>query len=122
MKFASLDHFGVSPWRLGCVGVAAASAAWLLSEAALGSVLGQAKPAVLPVVAALVFYMVVSIPRRLLGRQKVSEAREAVLLSAAARACREVTGSRPRTLMMLKPREPALARSTGAAAWMVLLG
>ena len=73
-------------------------------------------------VSGLVFYTVASVPRRLLDRQRVSEAREAVLLSASARACLEVTGSRPRTLAMVKPRDPVLARSLGGAVRMVLLG
>ena len=122
MKFASLDHFGLSAWRLACIGVAAASAAWLASEAALGGVLGEAKPAVLLLVSSLVFYLVVSIPRRLLDRARVQEARESVLLSASARACLQVTGSRPRTLMLVRPRVPSVARAVRESSRMVLLG
>ncbi len=122
MRFASLEHFGLSAWRLAGVGLASASAAWLLADLALGDVLGGAEPAVLLVASAAVFYLVVSTPRRLMDRQRVAESREAVLLSTSARACLEVTGSRPRTLIMLKPREAALAASVTSAARMVLLG
>lgn len=122
MKFSSLEHFGLSAWRLVGVGLASASAAWFLTGLVLGGALGGAGPAVMLVVSAMVFYLVVSIPRRLLDRQKVAEAREAVLLSTSARACLEVTGSRPRSLMMLRPVEPALAKSVASAARKVLLG
>lgn len=122
MRFASLEHFQLSAWRLTGVGLAAASASWLATELALGQVLGQAKPAVLLLVSSMVFYLVISTPRRLLDVQRAEEAREAVLLSTAAKACLNVTGSRPRTLMLLKPKEPALAASMGTAARMVLLG
>ncbi|MDG7011315.1 MAG: hypothetical protein JRN57_04260 [Nitrososphaerota archaeon] len=122
MRFSSLEHFGLSAWRLACVGIASASGGWLLGDLVLGGVLGQAKPGILLIISALVFYLVVSVPRRMLDGRRVSEAREAVPLSASARACLEVTGSRPRTLMMVRPREPSLARSLEAAARMVLLG
>ncbi|MDG6902203.1 MAG: hypothetical protein JRM80_09620 [Nitrososphaerota archaeon] len=121
MRFASLEHFGLSAWRLGCVCLASASAAWLFVDFALG-VLGEAKPAAVVAVSALVFYLVASVPRRLLDRQRVAEAREAVVLAASARACLEVTGSRARTLMAVRPREPATARAVRRAARLVLLG
>lgn len=122
MKFASLEHFGLSAWRLACVGLASASAAWLLCDFVLGGVLGEAKPAVVLVASSVVFYVVVSIPRRLLDRWRFSESREAVLLTASAKACLEVTGSRPRTLMALRPRAPELAGTVRSAARRVLLG
>ncbi|MDE1858412.1 MAG: hypothetical protein KGI26_05045 [Thaumarchaeota archaeon] len=122
MRFASLDHFGLSAWRLACVGLASASAAWLLSGAAFGGILGQAEPAALMMVSAAVFYLVVTVPRRAVERQRVEAARESVLLSASARACLGVTGSRPRTLMMLEPREPSVAMAVKRAARLVLLG
>jgi hypothetical protein len=122
MRFESLDQFGLSAWRLVGVGVVVASGAWLLAGVALGGVLGEAKPVALLMVSSLVFYLVVTTPRRLLDSRRVEEAREAVLLSFSARACLSVTGSRPRTLVMLRPREPSLARSVQGAARMVLLG
>jgi hypothetical protein len=122
LKFGSLEHYGASPWRLACVGVAAASAAWLAASSVLGDVLGQAKPGVLLLVAALTFYMVARVPGRLMAGQRVAEAREAVPLSAFARACLSVTGSRAKTLMLLRPRDSVLARPLRGAARMVLLG
>ena len=122
MRFDSLEHFGLSTWRLACVGLAAASGAWIVAEFSFGELLGEAEPAGLLVISGLVFYLVVSTPKRVLERERVAEAREAVYLSAYARACLEVTGSRPRTVMMLRPRERNTARAAGGAARMVLLG
>lgn len=122
MRFNSLEYFGLSAWKLACVGAAASSAAWAVAEVALGGILGESEPAVLVVVSVLVFYLVVSIPRRLLDGERVAEARESVLLSASAKACLSVTGSRARTLMLLRPREAATGRSVAEAARLVLLG
>jgi hypothetical protein len=122
MRFTSLEYFGLSAWRLACVGVALSSGAWVGAEIALGGVLGESEPAVLLVVSVLVFYLVVSVPRRVLDGQRAAEARESVLLSASAKACLNVTGSRARTLMMLRPREAATSRSVAVAARLVLLG
>jgi hypothetical protein len=122
MRFASLSHFGLSVWRIICVGVAASSAAWLLTGLAVGDALGQGKVPVEALVSVLVFYIVVSTPRRELDRQRVAQAQESVLLSAASKSILSVTGSRPRTLVHLWSREPALAETVDRAARMVLLG
>lgn len=122
MNFASLDHFGLSPWRIGLVGLAASSAAWLTMGLALGNSIGGAKPAILLAVSALIFYLTVSTPRRLLDRQRVTQARESVLLSASAKAVLSVTGSRPRTVIMLRPRDATIERTVSEAGRMLLLG
>lgn len=122
MKFASLEHYGLSPWRLACVGVSFSCSAWFAADLVLGSVLGGAKLEVLVLLSCMVFYLVVTIPRRLYERQRASEAREAVLLSASARTYLQVSGSRPRTLMMLRAQEKSIARALAGAAKLVLLG
>jgi hypothetical protein len=122
LKFGSIDHFGISIPKLAAVGGAVSCAATLTAWVAVGGVLGQARGVILPVVGALVFYAVVSTPRRLRDRERASQARESVLLSAEAKACLEATGSRSRTLMLLRAREPALALGIGDAGREVLLG
>lgn len=89
---------------------------------ALGGALGQATGPVALVVGILVFYMVVSTPRRLLDRERVSQARESPLLAAVSTACLKVTGSRSKTLLMLKPREQSLVAAASQGARLVLLG
>ncbi len=122
MRFASLDHFRISPWRIGAVGAAAAGGSGLSTELVLGDSVGQARVAIALIVAALVLYIVLSTPRRLLDAQRVSQARESPLLSASASACLAVTGSRPRTLILLRSRDQALADSLRDTGRRVLLG
>ena len=73
-------------------------------------------------VGTLVFYFVLSAPRRLADSQRLAEARESPLLSASAAACLTVTGSRPRTIVLMRPRDPALKASLSEAGRKVLLG
>ncbi|MDG6910686.1 MAG: hypothetical protein JRN08_09990 [Nitrososphaerota archaeon] len=122
MRFASLDHFDISALRMAAVGASASAAAALLAGVTLGGVLGQATPATLLVVAVLVFYIVLTTPRRILDGQRVAQARESVVLSAAAKACLNVTGSRSRTLLLLRPRDPTFAAAVADAGRMVLVG
>ena len=105
-------------------GVSAALSAGgaLLTWAVTGDALGQARDAVAAVVGALAFYFVLSAPRRLADSQRLAEARESPLLSASAAACLAVTGSRPRTIVLMRPRDPALQASLKEAAREVLLG
>jgi hypothetical protein len=122
MRFASFEAFGISIWRMLLVGIAASTLGGLGLWLALGSALGEAKLATLLVVAALIFYVTVSSPRRLFDHQRVSQARESLPLSAAAQACLEVTGSRSKTLMLVRPKEQALSAAVKEAARRILLG
>ena len=122
MRIASYDHFGVSPPKLIGIGLASSLAAYFAIWDLLAEALGEASQPAALVVAALVFYMVVSTPRRILDRQRLSEAREAVALSASAMACLSVTGSRSKTFMMLRPRDQTSASATRECAREILLG
>ncbi len=122
MKFASLDHFGLSAWRVAAVGLATSSASWLLAGFAFGGALGTAGTPVFAVIAAAVFYIVVTTPRRLLDRERLSQAREAVLLASSSRALLEVTRSRSRSVLLLRPRGSAFAAAVERASKMLLLG
>jgi hypothetical protein len=122
VRFASLEHFGLSAWRVSCVGVAAACACWLTTGLAVGDSLGEGKTVVLLLIAALVFYVVVTTPKRILQSERMSQAREALIMSAGVKALLEVTGSRPRTLILFRPRGTALRRAFREAARLALLG
>ncbi len=122
MKFESLDRLEVSIWRLMGLGVAASSASAAILSVVLGDSLGGAKMPTLFVISVLVFYIVATGPRRVLDRQRVAQARESLPLGAAAAACLHVTGSRSRTLILLRSREPALAAVENECARRVLLG
>ena len=104
------------------LGVALSSAAAAATSLVVGGSLGGAGPAAMLVVGSLSFYIVLSTPRRLLDARRVAQAREAPLLSSSAAACLAVTGSRSRTLVFLRPRDPGLAASAKEAGRRVLLG
>lgn len=122
MKLASLDRFGISPLKLVALAALISGCLTLAASEALGDVLGGGTGPTLVSIAALLFYAVVSTPRRLLDAQRVAQAKESVLLSAAATACLSVTGSRPRTILLLRSRDPAISRSLSDIARKVLLG
>ena len=122
MKLTSLEHFRIDPLKLGGVASVVAGAAGGAMSWALGNALGGASAGVVAVTTVLVWYMVFSTPRRLLEAERVSQARESVLLSVAARACMEVTGSRSRTIMLLRARGRELSEALHEARRRTLLG
>ena len=122
MRFASFEAFGISVRRMLALGLAASALAGVGLGLALGDTLGEARLAILMVIATLVFYVTVSAPRRLLDHQRVAQSRESLLLSASAYACMKVTGSRSMTFMLLRPREQALSAAVKEAARKILLG
>lgn len=122
MNFASFEHLDVDPWRVVLVGAATSGAVLLGCGLVLGTVLGQDTVAAEIVVALLVFYIVLSTPRRLVDAQRVGQARESVLLSVASNACMIATGSRPRTLMLLHAGEPELKKALTELGRSILLG
>lgn len=122
MKFSSLDLFGVSPFRIACFASIAAAGGVLLTRIATGDALQNAGWAVALAVGALVFYFVLSTPRRLADSQRLSEARESPLLSASTAACLAMTGSRARTVLLARARDPALKTSLEEAGRRILLG
>ena len=122
MKITSFEHFDISPLRISMLAIVASTSVASMTGALAGNVLRQAEPVTLVVVGALVFYIVLSTPRRLIDGQRVAQARESLLISAQASACLTVAGSRPRSLLLLRPREETFAKAVAGAGRMVLLG
>lgn len=122
MSVASLQRFGVSPARIVALAAAMSTAVAFLTRVVTGGVLGHATDVVSLAVGGLVFYFVLSAPRRIADGQRLAEARETPLLSASAAACLAVTGSRSRTIVLLRPRDPALKAGLKEAGREVLLG
>jgi hypothetical protein len=122
MRFVALDHFGVSAWRLMGISLSGSIGAAVLTWTLFGEALGAARTPTALVVAVLVLYILLSSPRRLLDGERVVQARESMVLSAAAMACLKVTGSRSKTLVTLRPRDPTLASALTEAGRRVLLG
>jgi hypothetical protein len=122
LKLASLDHFNLSPAKITLLALVTAAGVAFAAGEALGDVLGGVTVPVLFVIAALMFYIVVSTPRRLLDSQRVAQAKESVLLSAAASACLGVSGSRSRTLLLLRSRDTVISQTISEIGRRVLLG
>ena len=122
MRIASFEHFDLRPWRFILVSAVAAACAgtlvWTITGEALGAVAGPAAT----VVTLVSFYAIASIPRRLLDRQRVAQARDSVVVSAAAMACLGVTGSRSRTVIFLRSGEPTVSVALREAGRKILLG
>ncbi|QQG49151.1 MAG: hypothetical protein HY247_02230 [archaeon] len=91
---------------------------WALSRLPLGETAYGAALAV----GATVFYIVVTTPRRLLEVQALSQAREAVLLTASTASLLQATGSRSRTILTVHPRDQGVQSAVRHAGRDILLG
>ena len=122
MRISSYEHLGVGLVRMVMVAAVVSVGSGAALVVVLGSALGGGAGLAALVVGAMVFYLVMTAPRRAMDRERATQARESLALSAAAMACLGVTGSRSKTLMLLKPRDRAFGRATREGARMVLLG
>ena len=101
MKAASYERLGISVPRIVTAAASASLAAVVGAGVALGGVMGEGTSPTLLVLGALVFYIVMSAPRRIVDGRRLAQSREAVILSAASLACLNVTKSRARTVLMI---------------------
>jgi hypothetical protein len=108
--------------RTALLAAGASLASTIASGLALEGVLGQGTPLILIVTGVLVFYIVLSAPRRIIDGRRISQSREAVLLSGAALACLSVTRSKSRTAVMLRSRDPSIRNALSDVGRRVLLG
>jgi hypothetical protein len=122
VRFASFEAFGISIWKIVAISLISSVVLSIGVSLAIGDALGQAKAAALLVIAILVFYIALSSPRRLFDQQRVAQSRESLLFSASAQACLTVTGSRSKTLMLIRPKENALGSAVKEAGRRILLG
>lgn len=122
MKLASIEHYRISALKLVALGGSISVVFALTFYLLLGRSLGAATPAYVLVAAVLVFYLVLSTPRRILAAETSEEAKESVQLSLAATAAMKVTGSRSRTVMLLRARSNGLAAALCSAKRGTLLG
>jgi len=122
MKFASLEQFGIDPKRLATVALAASMATAIALRILVGGILGSATIGFEVVASGLVFYIVLTTPRRMLDSCRISQAREAVLLSAVASASTSVTGSRTRTFLLMKSGDEEIAAVLADVKRVLLLG
>lgn len=122
MRFGSLEHFGISPWRITTFALGTSTVFASAVGFSVGMVLGLARFPILFVIASATFYLIITTPRRIIDRQRMSQAKDSVTLSAAIKATMGVVGSRCRTLALMRPRDESLAKATREAMRNVLLG
>ncbi len=122
MRFSSWDSMGLDRRKMSLVvllvGSCAACSVLVATFATLGAVsvlLGLA-------VGGLASYVVGGFPKRSLDRTAIMQAREAPVLAASAAIFLESTGSRSKTVMMLRSAEPRLASMIEEAKRSTLLG
>jgi hypothetical protein len=122
MRFGSLEHYGVNTWRLALVATAAAviCAAGVLLAA--GGVLGTAAPGLVLVVGSIAFYLVATVPKRMLETSAMLQSKEAPSLAVMASVDFEATRSRSRTILMMMPVDRELAAEVTGAKRAILLG
>ena len=84
--------------------------------------LGAAAPELSLVVAITVFYMVVSLPKRLFDASSFSQSQEAPSLSVMASVDFEATHSRSRTMLMLRTSDPEISGALERIRRAILLG
>lgn len=120
--FASIDRMGVDPPKLIALGALGAAFTGMIIWLSLGDVLGGIIWEFDAVCSALVFYVVVSIPRRVIEARKVSQSREAVFLASVAAASSRVIGSRNRTVFLLRSREGEIEEALEDARRAICLG
>jgi hypothetical protein len=122
MRIESFEHFGIDSRRLLLLGLSAAVVTAMACAAVAGDALGPATVEVDSVLGALVCYLVVSTPRRVLDSQRVAQARESVPLSVAGAAFLTATGSRSKCMLLLRSKDRELARALTNARRRILLG
>lgn len=122
MRFSSWDSLGLSFGRMLLavllVGLFAGGAVLL----ATFEIFGTASVLLCLVVGGLAAYVVAGIPKRVLDRAAVMQARDAPVLAASAAIFLESTGSRSKTVMMLRSPEPRLSTIIEQAKRSTLLG
>jgi len=122
MKLASYNHLGISAPRIVALALVVSVGGTSTAAVALGGALRGGTLPTLLVVGVLLFYIVLSAPRRILDGRRLAQSREAVMLSAASIACLGVTRSKARTALMLRSRDASMSRALDEIGRRVLLG
>ena len=122
VRQAALEHFGISLRRILLIAAGTGALAFLALSLTTSGVLGQGSLWAGMAAGATTAYFVVSTPRRRLEMASMSQAKEAPVLAATVSACLGVTGSRTRTLLMLRSDDGALQKALDGMSRQILLG
>ena len=122
MRISSWDHYEIDYTRMfgivAGVGIGSTTLSYFLTAELLGSV----SPIISIAVAAGFVFLVLTTPKRGIQRSAMAQAREAPVLAASATIHLQTTGSRCKTLMMLRSQENDLQDCLAIIRRRILLG
>jgi hypothetical protein len=122
LRIQSWEHYGLSPKRMLLLGGAISAVSGALCQLTLSAILGGGAIELSLTIALVVFYIVLSVPKRTLESTMLSQAREATTLAAAASANFAATHSKSRSVLMLDPSEGEVSGILGGVKRRLLLG
>ncbi len=122
MNWGSWDALGLDGRRMGVAVAAVALALASVVSAVTYPLLGQFSLVLGVVVAVGAGYSLAALPRRSLERSAIQQARESPALAAAAAVYLRSSGSKCKTVLMLRSEEPRLAALLGELRRTTLLG
>ena len=122
MRIASWEHYEIDPPKMVFLAAVISVGLGALFQVLTGDVLGGNSIELSIVVSGVIFYMVLSSPKRLLESATLSQAREATSLAAASSANFEATHSKSRSILMLGTTDREISSLLVEAKRGLLLG
>jgi hypothetical protein len=122
IRFDSLRHYSADPVRLVLAAVLISLAVGAVTYLTVTPSFGSNGADLEILTGGLGFYLVVSTPRRAMESSRLAQSRESVLLSEAGAAFLEATGSRTKTLMLLRSHDPEFEEALTTMRRRILLG
>ncbi|HXW37267.1 MAG TPA: hypothetical protein VEJ36_05135 [Nitrososphaerales archaeon] len=122
MRLASFDAYELDASRMVELSLGVAGACGVTIYLASGSVLGADGPLLSVILSAVVFYLVMTTPRRLLQMESLVQSRQAPLLASSCASNFEASHSRAKALLLLPHVGGRLEHILTEAKKQVLLG
>lgn len=122
MRVGSWEYFGISPRKIVSLAALLSIVVWTLTEEATAGVLGGGSAELGILVGLIIFYLVLSAPKRLQEAQAFAQSREATAIAASSTAALSATRSKSRTVLQMSPDEPHLSALVSEIKRDVLLG
>lgn len=122
MRIRSLEHYGIDGKKLAlvalAVGIFSASTIGFLT----GGIVGSGAVALELMMGIASFYIVLSLPKRMLNATAMAQSKEATSLAVMASTNFEATGSRSKALLFLRSGVPEVSRFLRSSRRKILLG
>ena len=122
MTIPGASELGLDARVLLLIGAASGTAGAFVFGLVAGGSLGPASQEVSLALGAVILYLVVSTPKRMVEGEKSLQAKESAFVSLSATACRSVTGSRCLTILSMNSQEKEVSQAFREAGRLILLG